>query len=237
LKSFFHIALRGLILVVVAMISGLTAMRFAIHGREVAVPNLAGRTMAEARKMTEEKGLGLALERRYYSPEVADGKVLSQVPPAGTKVRRGWQVRVAESMGAQRVQILSVIGQSQRAAEINIRRRGLEVGTVAQMALPDAPADRVISQSPPPNASDVSAPKINLLVSNSAQPRAFVMPTLVGQPLGSAQIALRDASLKPGNVTVAGGTGNVSPASIVVAQTPGAGDKILAGDAVSFQVR
>ena len=121
--------------------------------------NLTGKTLSEARKLSDESGLGLTLERRYYSPDVAEGRVLSQVPPAGTKVRRGWQVRVAESMGVQRLQILSVVGQSQRAAEINIRRRGLEMGTVAQMPLADAPADRVVAQSPPPNASGVAAPK------------------------------------------------------------------------------
>jgi len=108
-KAFFRLALRVLVLLLVAMISGLTAMRFAIHGREVAVPNLAGRTVADARKLTEENGLGFALERRYYSPDVGEGKILSQVPASGTKVRRGWQVRVAESMGVQRLYFLSVI--------------------------------------------------------------------------------------------------------------------------------
>jgi len=215
------------------MISMLTAMRFAIHGREVAVPNFSGHTVAEARKMADDKGLGLTLERRYYSPDVAEGKVLSQVPSAGTKVRRGWQVRVAESMGVQRLQILSVVGQSPRAAEINIRRRGLEMGTVAQMALPDAPADRVVSQSPPPNASGVSAPKINLLVSSTAEPRAFVMPNLVGQPLGSVELALRDAGLKLGQASGAA----VSPSSIVISHSPVAGEKILRGGVVNFQVR
>jgi beta-lactam-binding protein with PASTA domain len=236
-KAIFRLIVRGLVLLVVAMISMLTAMRFAIHGREVAIPNLAGRTMAEARKVTDESGLGLTLERRYYSPDVAEGKILSQVPSAGTKVRRGWRVRVAESMGVQRVQILSVVGQSQRAAEINILRRGLEMGTVARMALSEAPPDRVVSQSPPPNASGVSAPKINLLVSNAAQPRAFVMPNLVGQPLGSVQLAVRDAGLHAGEVTSADGSGTVSPTAMVVSQNPGAGERILLGGTVTFQVR
>jgi beta-lactam-binding protein with PASTA domain len=233
-KAIFRLILRGLVLLVVAMISMLTAMRFAIHGREVAVPNLSGRTVAEARKMADDLGLGFTLERRYYSPDVGEGKVLSQAPPAGTKVRRGWQVRVAESMGTQRLQIVSVVGQSQRAAEINIRRRGLEMGTVAQMALADAPADRIVSQSPPPNASGVSAPRINLLVSTAAEPRAFVMPNLAGQPLGTVQLALRDAGLRMGE---AGGGSPVSAASIVVSQSPIAGEKILRGGVVNLQVR
>ena len=129
-----------------------------------------------------------------------------------------------------------MVGETERAAEINIRRHGLDVGTVALMALPDAPADRVVSQSPPPNASGVSAPKINLLISNPPQARAFVMPNLVGQTLGNIQSALRDAGLRVGDVSAMNGT-PVSPTSMVMAHTPAAGEKILLGTAVSLQVR
>jgi beta-lactam-binding protein with PASTA domain len=48
----------------------------------------------------------------------------------------------------------------------------------------------VISQSPPPNASDVAAPKISLLVSDGPEPLVYVMPNLTGQPLGSAMLSV-----------------------------------------------
>ena len=60
--------------------------------------------------------------------EIAEGKILSQIPASDTRVRRGWQVRVAQSLGPQRVMIPDVLGQSGRAADLNIRRRGLDVG-------------------------------------------------------------------------------------------------------------
>ncbi len=53
---------------------------------------------------------------------------MTQVPPPGTKVRRGWSIRVAQSLGPQRVAIPDVTGGSERVAELNIRRRGLESG-------------------------------------------------------------------------------------------------------------
>ena len=114
-------------------------------------------------------------------------------------MRRGWQVRVAESLGPQRVAIPNVIGQSERAANINIRRRGLDVGAIAQMQSPDAPDSQVLAQAPPPNASGVSAPKISLLVATPSQPQAFVMPSFVGQPLGSAIQAVQDAGMQVGS--------------------------------------
>ncbi len=108
MKSFFRLVLLALVLLVVALVSALTAMRLAIHGHEVAVPDLVGKSPAAARMIAEQSGLELTVERQYYSPTVPEGKILSQLPPAGSQVRRGWQVRVAESLGPQRVAIPNV---------------------------------------------------------------------------------------------------------------------------------
>jgi len=245
-KSFFRFVLLALFLLVVAMVSALTAMRFAVHGREVSVPNFTGAAPAEARRIAEQNGLQIDVERQYYSATIPEGRILSQLPPAGTKVRRGWQVRVAESLGPQRVEIPNLLGESQRAADIIIQRRGLNIGAMAQLQLPGTPADQVVSQSPPANASGVSAPKISLLISDASPPEAFVMSSFVGQPLGSATLALQDAGFRVGTVTFAqqpGGEPNAtppsapSPASIIVSQSPASGEKVLLGTAVNFEVR
>ena len=162
----------------VALISALTAMRLAIRPR-VTVPNLVGESPAAARMIAEQKGLELNVERQYYSPTVPEGKILSQLPPAGSQVRQGWQVRVAESLGPQRIAIPNVIGQTERAANINIRRRGLDVGAIAQLQSPDTPDSQVMAQAPPPTRV-ASPPKISLLVATSPQPQAFVMPASLG---------------------------------------------------------
>lgn len=245
MKSFFRLVLLALMLLVVALVSALTAMRLAIHGSEVAVPDLVGKTPAEAQRIAELSQLQVAVERQYYSATVPEGKVLSQLPPAGTQVRRGWQIRLAESLGPQRVEIPNVLGQSERAADINIRRRGLDVGAIAQLQLPGTPADQVLAQAPPPNASGVSAPKISLLVDEPPPPQAFIMPNFTGQPLGSVTLALQDAGLRVGVVTIAGQAGSpgtitisqASSAGIVVSQAPAAGEKVTAGAAVNFEVR
>jgi eukaryotic-like serine/threonine-protein kinase len=249
MKSFFRLVLLALVLLVVALVSALTAMRLAIHGHEVAVPNLVGKSPAEARIIAGESGLEMNVERQYYSPTVPEGKILSQLPLAGSQVRRGWQVRVAESLGKQRVVIPNVLGQSERAANINIRRRGLDVGAIAQMQLPDAVPDQVLSQAPPPNASGVSAPKISLLVVMPPQPQALVMASFVGQRLGSVTLALQYGGLHVGTVTAAPPENSSSPpppappayapspASMIVWQNPAAGEKVTVGAAVNFGVR
>jgi beta-lactam-binding protein with PASTA domain len=200
MKSAIRFAM--LALVIVAMVSALTAMRFAIHGQEVAVPPLVGVTPAEAERAVTGLGLQLSIERQYYSPQIPEGRIMSQLPLPGTKVRHGWQVRVAQSLGPTRVSIPDVTGQSEHAAELNIRRRGLDVSSMAEVQSAGIPADQVLAQSPTANATQVAAPKISLLVTAAAEPQAFVMPSFVGQPLGGASRSLQDAGFKLGNVNV-----------------------------------
>src|SRR5580658_865243 len=164
MKSFFRFALLALTLVVVALVSALTAMRFAIHGQEVEVPALIGLTPADAGRAVAGLGLQVEVERQYYSPQIPEGRIMTQLPLPGAKVRRGWQVRVAQSMGPQRVAIPDVTKQSERAAEWNLQRRGLELASMAEMQLPGTAADQVLAQSPPANASQVAAPRTSLLV-------------------------------------------------------------------------
>src|SRR5574337_848251 len=97
--------LMALVLLTVALISALTAMRFAIHGREVTIPKLIGMAPVEAQRAAAPSGLQVVVERQYYSANVPEGRIMSQVPQPGTKVRRGWRIRVAESLGPQRVAI------------------------------------------------------------------------------------------------------------------------------------
>src|SRR6185312_12018739 len=116
MKTFLRFVLLALILVSVAMVSALTAMRFAIHGREVAVPKLVGLTQAAAEQQANSNGLILEVENRFYSADVPSGRLLSQSPSAGSLVRRGWKVRVAESLGPQKAEVPDLVGQSARAA-------------------------------------------------------------------------------------------------------------------------
>ena len=120
MKSFFRHALQALILLMVALVSALVAMRSAIHGREVAVPDLVGKTPAEARHVAENDGFRLrsnvsttARKCRKKARSVAEP--LQQGHGSGVAGRRvGSEYRAAAGG------IPNVLGESQRAAELNI---------------------------------------------------------------------------------------------------------------------
>jgi beta-lactam-binding protein with PASTA domain len=164
MRRFFTILLGALAMIAVALLSAFLTMRLAIHGREVEVPNVAGLTVAEANDTASKLGLHMNLENHFYSTATPAGRILSQFPAAGTKVRREWVMRVTESIGPQRVSVPNVVGETEREASVTIRRLALDLGTVAYIPAPGSPGV-VLAQTPTPAAEGVDGPRISLLVS------------------------------------------------------------------------
>ncbi len=255
MRRFLRTLLYGLLLVIVGLVSALTAMRFAIHGREVLVPKLIGLAPAEAQRIAAENGLAILRDQNFYSSEVPEGRIVSQLPQAGERVRVGFRIRVAQSLGPQKVEIPSLLGQSVRSAELNLKERGLELGSVAELPTADAAADQVIAQSPAPGASQISTPSVSLLTSAAPDAEAFVMPDFAGAKLSEASAAVRVAGLTVGAIasappaasgTAAGTAAGTKTAvkslprassdAIIIRQTPAAGQRVFPGNTVQFEV-
>jgi eukaryotic-like serine/threonine-protein kinase len=214
----FKFVLVVLMLAVLAMLSAIMTMHFAIHGAEVKVPSFKGLTVAEATEKAAATGLNTTVDNHFYSVEMPVGRVLNQSPAAGTVVRREWRVRLTESMGPQRAAIPNLSGLDQRQATIQIRRAGMEVGTVAEMPDAYSPAGTVIAQNPAPEAAGVERPVVSMLTaakSLDAGP-GMVMPDLTGQPFTAASVAIARAGLKLAPVKTA-------PASVPAVGSPGSG--------------
>jgi serine/threonine-protein kinase len=86
-------------LVAVFFLSAGVVMYFALRGREVAVPNVVGKSQQDAESLLEEKGLKMRIR-----PPIPDNKehatISEQSPAPGTTVKTGQSVRVSLSLGA-----------------------------------------------------------------------------------------------------------------------------------------
>jgi eukaryotic-like serine/threonine-protein kinase len=237
--NFFQIASLLMLLVAAALLAAITTMHFAIHGAEVQVPALKGMTVADARSETAGLGLNLMVDNRYYSGDVAAGHILTQLPASGTVVRREWLVRVAESLGPQKVDVPDMVGRDERVAALTLRRVGLEVGATARLPYAKASEGTVLAQDPPGHAQGIARPSINLLVAAPGDdaPDGFVMPDMVGWPVANAQAALTDMGIKALPPTLVDvpvepvGSGDAPPKppvrpGAVLAQTPAAGSRV-----------
>jgi eukaryotic-like serine/threonine-protein kinase len=252
LRKFLKYLLLGLVLLLVFMASALMSMRFAIHGREVKVPALAGLTPVEAERRASAEGLVISIENRFYSGDVPAGRIVSQVPAPGETVRRGVKILVAQSLGPQQAAIPNLIGQSQVAAAINLRRRGLEMGTVTSIHMPGAAPQTVVAQSPPPDAKAIASPRVDLVLAAADNAPRYVMPSFLNKPLAEAAAAVqqaglilagkwgamaRAASAAHGTKAQAAATGNSALTGTVVKQYPLAGQKVAPGTEVYFEVK
>ncbi|HUA99704.1 MAG TPA: PASTA domain-containing protein [Terracidiphilus sp.] len=239
LVNLFQVALLLMLLVAVALVAAIVTMHFAIHGAEVEVPPLKGMTVADALSETAGLGLNLDVDNRYYSGQVAPGHILTQSPAAGTIVRRAWTVRVSESLGPQKVDVPSTVGQTARVAAMEMQRAGLEVGAQAVLPYDGAPGGTVLAQDPPAHAQDIEKPAVSLLVAapNDEPPDGWVMPDFTGWTIDSVEAALAKVGVKAAppdfvNVGVAPvGNGSAGPQmpvkpDSVVAQEPVAGMRV-----------
>ena len=235
----FRIAWLLMLLVAVGLLSAILTMQVVIHGAEVQVPALKGMTTADARSVAAGLGLRLDVDNRYYSADVAAGHILTQSPEAGTVVRREWRVRVAESLGAQRVDVPDAVGANERVAELELRRAGLEVGMIARLPYGSAPEGTVLAQDPPAHAQGIEQPSVNLLLAapDDETPDGYVMPDLTGWQFASAEAALKKVGIETAapsfaNLPVApAGSGDAAPkppvrSGEVLAQSPSAGTRV-----------
>lgn len=196
-ERFFRLGMYLLLMVVVALTSTAVTMRLAIHGAEVSVPDLANLTLPDARQRVQSAHLSTSVDGRYYSSDVPAGNVLTQIPAAGTVVRRGWRVRISESLGPRKVAIPDVVGQPERISSIRIRRLGLELGSVAHLPFQSEDPDVVLAQNPPASSTDISRPRVSILIADppAVAEVSYVMPDFVGQLLVTADDAIRRAGL------------------------------------------
>ena len=196
MKRYFQLALTALSMTAVMLLAAALTLRIALHGHELSVPNFSGMTAAEASDAALHSELDLTIENKFYSTTVPAGRMLSQAPAAGSRVRRGWQVRVTESLGPQQVTIPDVAGEPVHQAAMDIRRMSLDLGTMAHIDAPGDP-DIVLAQTPPPNAG-VDQPRVSLLLSSTATgaSSAFVLPSFVGLSYSAASKAAAALGLR-----------------------------------------
>ena len=203
-------------MVAVALFSAFIAMRLAIHGREVLVPNLAGLTVDEASTLARREGVALNLENRFYSTDVPAGHILAQDPPR----RRPRPPRVAgppsPNPSARSASPSPTLPASPSAPPPSPSAAfTLDLGAVAHLALP-GDAGVVAAQTPPSNAGGVDGPRVSLLISDpiapadprspaglssfdpnaDAQPAAYVMPSLIGLTYSAASVRAAATGLR-----------------------------------------
>jgi len=233
LQWFFRMSMIAFILASVAFLSALTAVRFAIQGREVAMPDVVGMKVVEAQQTLQGRGVGMKVEDRIYNALPVD-EVVRQSPAPGSRVKTGQYAHVMLSLGPQKATIPSLVERSLRAARIELLRGGMQLGEISSAYLPGGPDDTVIQQEPAPGTSDLTSPHIDLLVSLGSRPAAYVMPEMTGLSLAEAESKLAGTGLKVSKFTLSPIPGTLH--GTVVSQNPARGSRVDSSATIELQL-
>ena len=228
----FRLALLVFILAAAAFLSAVTAMRFAIQCREVTMPNLVGKSSADAQAILQGRGLQLKVVDRVYG-DLPLNAVARQSPPEGERMKISQNAHVVLSLGPQHVTTPSLVGESLRVARIQLLQVGLQLGEVTTYAAPIALSDTILQQTPLPGTRAAS-PRVDLLVAQGETPVSYVMPWLVGMPLPDADRLLSSAGLKLSKTTLT--PSPQWPKGTITEQTPPPGTKITSDSAIEMVV-
>ena len=199
--------------------------------REVNVPDVVGRTEAEARSILERSGLAYAVDRRVYSTTVPAGVVVSQDPEPGRQVREGRKVWATVSLGPEVGEVPDVVGQPLREARVQLAQQGFVVGEVQEGLAPGMPAGVVVAQDPPPGSRVEKGRPVRLTVSRGPEAATVVLPDLRGMSVQEATSQLEQLGLQLGLTSARYSS---HPPGVIIDQQPPAGSELRPGDRVDL---
>ncbi|MET9466220.1 Stk1 family PASTA domain-containing Ser/Thr kinase [Streptomyces sp. NPDC006544] len=226
---------RGMLLVVVGVLLALgfgTGVWYISSGQFTKVPNLLGKSEAEAKSQLSAAGLGVKRVDRKFSNGFAKGTVMNTDPAGGKRIRGNAAVVVTISRGPEVVAVPNLKGKPLEAAKAELTSAGLALGIVTQAFSQDVAQGSVISTDPaadgPKRALDTA---VSMVVSKG---RPVPVPSVAGKPLDQAKAALEGLGLKV--ETSPEQVNSPSPAGTVANQSVAAGSQAAAGDAVMLTV-
>lgn len=233
LQFWARVAVRIFVLLAVAFLSMLAAIRLTIHGREVKVPDVTNLRAGDAQQRLEVLGLGIRIEDRVYSTATRDS-VIRQSPKPGENVRTGQRVHVVTSLGVEALPVPDMVGKSERAARIGLLQAGMQLGHVSSAHLEGQDTDTVVEQDPPSSAKSTHSPRMDLLVSEGPAEAAYVMPDLTGLMPVDAQRRLASVGLVLGKFLSVPAAPEKRGA--VVGQSVPRGSRVVSGMIVDVQI-
>ena len=198
----------------------------------ITVPGVEGLSQAAAESAIMAASLTVGTVTTANSSTVAAGNVISQTPAAGSSVGEGTAVDLVVSTGPVMVDVPSVTGSSQSAAESAITAAGLSVGNVTTTSSDTVAAGDVVSQTPAGGSSAEEGTSVDLVVSTG--PALVAVPSVTGLSQGTAEAAITSAGLVVGNVTTA--SSSTVAEGDVISQTPAGGSDVELGTSVDLVI-
>jgi len=195
-----------------------------------AIPDVEGRTRAQARKTLRAAGFRV-LERRAPSDDVPEGRVIRTVPVVGQEVAVGAPVTLVISSGPEQVQVPDLTGQEVADARETLEAAGLTAEVTREESEDEEPGT-VLRQTPRAGSTVDAGSAVALVVAE--EPEQVEVPDVTGRDATEASSALAAAGLEANVEEV--DVDRPSQDGVVQRQNPRPGTRLDRGRRVTITV-
>jgi len=227
---------RKIILVSVFAVIAIFAIGMTVYGyfvgKTVQVPDIKGKTVAEATATLQKLGLTLEVEKQVYNSQVAADLIITQNPENNTELRNGKTVKVTVSRGTKTAAIPNIVGKSEEEAVKAIEAANFVVGEIKREFNNDYDADIVYDMNPAGTTVVNEGTKVTIYVSKGED--LVDIPGVVGQTEIAARDTIENAGLNTGTVSYESSTEYAK--DTVIRQSPGKGASLERGGSVTIIV-
>jgi beta-lactam-binding protein with PASTA domain len=199
------------------------------HGKNKTVPNVVGKTFAQANKILDDAGFDVEVSDSIYSDTIPRGSVLRQVPEGNSivKISRTVYLTINRTVPPL-VEMPNLIDFSFRNAELSLKNMGLRVGDTSYVE--DFARNTVREQhfhngdKIPPGTKIPQGTSIDLVLANGGGTVTFTVPNLIGMTFESARKFLETNGLSFSSVMVDGPVVDTANAYIIWQDPPRVGE-------------
>lgn len=201
----------ALVIIAIFVFFNWVIMPWYTSGSEVVVPNLIGKTEAQAQELIKQSKLDYKIAGYKYDERFPKGVIAFQKPKPNAKVKEDRRIYVFLSSGEKMVSVPSLKGKSLREAKLLLESIGLGIAKIDTIPSYEYPAATVVSQNYLEGTQIKSGSSIALTVTSrveyipdeeiNVEPNKVRIPNLVGKSLSEARSAIEGLGLKVGKVS------------------------------------
>ena len=147
------------------------------------VPNVSGKTVAEARAIIENQSLQVGEEKEEYSDSVAEGYIIRTNPTAGSQKKEQSKIDLVVSKGPNSFDMPDYVGMSREEAEADLKntyRLSSKQISIEEVETNDVEAGIVLEQSPAAGEKYQMNSKKKIVLKISKESTSIDMPSYIG---------------------------------------------------------
>jgi eukaryotic-like serine/threonine-protein kinase len=220
----------GIVILLLLIAGGVYALVHKSSAKTLLVPNVVGKTIADAQTELTQDGFTDIHQSTTQSATITEGTVISSNPAAGAKAKADAPIDLTISGGPVLVTVPDVTGEDQADATAKLQTAGFKV-TPTTVTSATVGQGLVVSTNPPAGTKAGQGSGVTIDVSKGKG--SVVIPSLVGASPASAGSSLGNLGLVTTQVTE---PSDSVPTGEVTRTSPPAGTKVAVGSTVTVYV-